>query len=541
MPHIFISYAKKDTRALAQALFAALNDVAGISAWMDMSLEADSSWAGQIQHEIDRCDYVVVLLSPDVNRAVTATQRRSFVLNEIDYVQQENKPILPVMVQQTKMPVQLAGVQYIDLTQRSNDPDPVVERVRRRFSLASTPEPVIALKEERQLPSRTPLLMGVVGVLGLIAIVALIVLPALNPPALTPTVTTPNPTLTEDAFAVADLGSPTLVQTFEPTTTPSATFTPAPTDTPTPNETQREGTLQAVMQNLQTEQALLQHAGLVSVLVNATGDILYLHGRSGMFLEPSPGEAGINPVVYAWRDGRARRRSLGEARALMTGAGYPDGRNPTTGQPLTLYFDAYAMGPDIKAQFNWYRKQFAKLGIQLVVRTTDYNRFQDKVRKGDAQIFGWGWNADYPDPENFFFLLYGPHGKVLHQGENASNYANADFDRAYLQMRSLPNGPERQAVIDYMLDLVRHDAPWLWGIHPQGYSLHHAWYHNGKANMMARNTLKYRRLDPRTRATQRRVWNRPVLTPLVAVAVLVAGVGAGARRIYARRRRAAAT
>ena len=106
MPHIFISYAKKDTRALAQALFAALNDVAGISAWMDMSLEADSSWAGQIQHEIDRCDYVVVLLSPDVNRAVTATQRRSFVLNEIDYVQQENKPILPVMVQQTKMPVQ---------------------------------------------------------------------------------------------------------------------------------------------------------------------------------------------------------------------------------------------------------------------------------------------------------------------------------------------------------------------------------------------------------------------------------------------------
>ena len=28
-----------------------------------------------------------------------------------------------------------------------------------------------------------------------------------------------------------------------------------------------------------------------------------------------PGEAGVNPVVYEWRDGRARRRPLAEARA----------------------------------------------------------------------------------------------------------------------------------------------------------------------------------------------------------------------------------
>jgi len=27
------------------------------------------------------------------------------------------------------------------------------------------------------------------------------------------------------------------------------------------------------------------------------------------------------------------------------------------------------------------------LGIQLVIRATDYNRFQDKVRKGKAQLF----------------------------------------------------------------------------------------------------------------------------------------------------------
>ena len=46
-----------------------------------------------------------------------------------------------------------------------------------------------------------------------------------------------------------------------------------------------------------------------------------------------------------------------------------------------------------------------------MVRSTDYNRFQDKIRKGSAQVFFLGWNADYPDPENFFFLLYGPRAR----------------------------------------------------------------------------------------------------------------------------------
>ena len=68
------------------------------------------------------------------------------------------------------------------------------------------------------------------------------------------------------------------------------------------------------------------------------------------------------------------------------------------------------------------------MGIELIVRATDYNRFQEKIRKGTAQIFSWGWNADYPDPENFLFLLYGPNSKVETQGENATNYQNPEFD-----------------------------------------------------------------------------------------------------------------
>jgi ABC-type transport system substrate-binding protein len=132
-----------------------------------------------------------------------------------------------------------------------------------------------------------------------------------------------------------------------------------------------------------------------------------------------------------------------------------------------LYFDVPASGPDSKAQLDWMRKQFRKLNIQLVIRSTDYNRFQDKMRRGQAQIFQWGWNADYPDPENFLFLLYGPNGKVNSSGENAANYENKEFDRLFEQMRAMPNTDERLKIIQKMADIAREDAPWVWGFHPK--------------------------------------------------------------------------
>ena len=113
------------------------------------------------------------------------------------------------------------------------------------------------------------------------------------------------------------------------------------------------------------------------------------------------------------------------------------------------------------------RRQFEKLTIQLVIRATDWNRFQDKIRKGNTQIFRLGWNADYPDPENFLFLLHGPQSRAKSQGENAANYANPEFDRLFEQMKNMPNSPERQKIIDRMVDIARVDAPWIWGVHPE--------------------------------------------------------------------------
>ena len=233
------------------------------------------------------------------------------------------------------------------------------------------------------------------------------------------------------------------------------------------------------------------------------------------------GEQGMNPYVYDWVDGQVQRKSIDEAKQLLADAGYPGGRDAETGKPLTIHFDVTASGPDDKAWLNWYRKQFEKLGIQLMVRNTDYNRFCEKMTNGNAQLFRWGWNADYPDPENFLFLLYGPNGKVNHSGVNAANYASVEFDALFEKLKNMPNGPARQAVIDETVKLLRHDAPWIWGMYSVSFALYHEWYQNLKRNMMANNTLKYARIDTELREQRRAEWNPPVVWPIALIVLAI--------------------
>ena len=60
-----------------------------------------------------------------------------------------------------------------------------------------------------------------------------------------------------------------------------------------------------------TEQSLLLQVAPVAVLVNAQGDIVYLHGRTCMYLEPAPGDTGVNNILKMAREGL--RRDLGTA------------------------------------------------------------------------------------------------------------------------------------------------------------------------------------------------------------------------------------
>ena len=109
---------------------------------------------------------------------------------------------------------------------------------------------------------------------------------------------------------------------------------------------------------------------------------IFLNGRGIGAQSPIPpgifgyqeGPEGINPIIYEWDEQLRgpRRKDLETAKRLLAEAGYTDGKS------LVLFFDTRAGGPESKAFLDWLRKQFAAIGVQLQVRTTDYNQFQTK-------------------------------------------------------------------------------------------------------------------------------------------------------------------
>jgi len=226
---------------------------------------------------------------------------------------------------------------------------------------------------------------------------------------------------------------------------------------------------------------------------------------------------GINQSIYNVVDGKPVRKSLDEAKALLAEAGYPNGRDAETGEPLVLYFDSASGAGGSNPALDWMRRQFGLLGVQLDIRATDYNRFQEKMSRGVAQMFMWGWIADYPDAENFLFLLYGQQIKAGKGGENAANYQNAEYDELFVKMRDLPDGPEKAAIIDRMVKILQRDAPWMFGFYPKSGGAYQQWVGNAKPTQMVRNTLQYIRIDPAVRAQKISQWNDPVWWPLLLV------------------------
>jgi oligopeptide transport system substrate-binding protein len=247
---------------------------------------------------------------------------------------------------------------------------------------------------------------------------------------------------------------------------------------------------------------------------------LFMNGRG------VPAQSPLPPGLFGYEaDYRNPFRPQGEedverARRLLAEAGYPDGLDPETGRPLRLTFDSSDTTAQGLLRYRFFVDAWRKLGIDVEINATNYNQFQKKMRDGAYQVFMWGWVADYPDPENFYFLLTSKMARSVSAGPNSSNFKDEHFDEIFEAMRVRPDDAERLAMVRELRGIVEWERPWIELFHPEDYTLFHEWLINVKPFGMSYPVTKYRDLKPSLRATRRREWNRPVMWPAYALAVI---------------------
>ena len=221
--------------------------------------------------------------------------------------------------------------------------------------------------------------------------------------------------------------------------------------------------------------------------------VLY-HGRAVPANGPIPPDiAGFDPNLKT----TAQVYDPAAARALLDKYGYKvrddDGyRRTPDGKPLVLERWSPPNSAAREADELW-KKNMDAVGLKIVFKKDKLPEMRKMARLGKIPMAGDGWNADYPDAENFMQLLYGPNAGQ----ENTARFDLPEFNKLFEQARSLPDSSERTKLFDRMTELVVAYAPWRLTISNIEDTFCHPWVRYFVPNPIRAQGWPYMDLDPR--------------------------------------------
>jgi ABC-type oligopeptide transport system substrate-binding subunit len=137
------------------------------------------------------------------------------------------------------------------------------------------------------------------------------------------------------------------------------------------------------------------------------------------------------------------------------------------------------------------QKSLQAIGIRISIRKAPVQELRKLGKQGKLQMRTDGWQADYPDAESFFQLLYGPNAGQA----NYSRFALPQFDRMYEQIADMPDSPERNALYRRMTELVLVYAPWRLAVHRIQNHLIRPWVKGYKRHPFSLSYWRYIDID----------------------------------------------
>ncbi len=141
------------------------------------------------------------------------------------------------------------------------------------------------------------------------------------------------------------------------------------------------------------------------------------------------------------------------ARQLLSESKYGSAAN----LPPIIYTDSGSgsdIGPGVAAEAQMWQQT---LGVTITIQNVESDKYYDELNAGHhGQIFGGGWCADYPDPENFADALF-------HTGaqQNLGHYSNPEVDKLLEQARTEQDVTKRMSLYQQAEQLIVNDAPAL--------------------------------------------------------------------------------
>jgi len=147
------------------------------------------------------------------------------------------------------------------------------------------------------------------------------------------------------------------------------------------------------------------------------------------------------------------------ARTLLEDAGYDSG------------FDTEVWWPQsVNSAVECLKEDLAAVGIRAEFRYAEAEEMERGLKLRTVPIAGRDWYADYPDPDNFTYVLFNSRNRDLF----ISTYSSEQVDRLTDQARSVMNRDQRAAIYREVTKLLLEDAPCAFLAHRRSFVAHRA-------------------------------------------------------------------
>lgn len=158
-------------------------------------------------------------------------------------------------------------------------------------------------------------------------------------------------------------------------------------------------------------------------------------------------------MFYFWQDAPGYSYDVEMAKKLLEEAGYPGGK----GLPeLVLNIDVQ---PTNKLVAQAVQQDLAKIGVKVKIESTQWSEFLTKVYDGQSLFFQNTWLADYPDPDNWLYVLL--HSDNFGEKGNITRWSNSEFDHLVKQAQIELDPVVRSELYAKAEKIAHQEAPWL--------------------------------------------------------------------------------
>jgi peptide/nickel transport system substrate-binding protein len=118
--------------------------------------------------------------------------------------------------------------------------------------------------------------------------------------------------------------------------------------------------------------------------------------------------------------------------------------------------------PEPQRVAEWVKDQLAKIGLDVKLEGFDRAAFDQKYKEKDHPMVLLGWNADFPDPDNFFYpLLHGDSAASI----NSSFFNDPVFNDVVKRAQSELDPAKRKALYTTAYQRYREELPTIPLIH----------------------------------------------------------------------------